>query len=432
MRKLLLTTVILLLANGLKAQSPYHEIEQNIRCSAGIDMAYPGATQWKQTPAPEGWKPFYISHFGRYGSCYLPDAQSYEVPYRILLEADTLGKLTTLGHDIMLRLDRIRRDADGRWGELTELGGHQHRQIMRRMMNRFPAVFTDGAVVNGRSTTDIPCILSMEHAMGQVAQNRPLVQIYHYATGRDMSYLDRHGNTDVLADSTVRTAFEALAQKCQSSQRLMETLFCDADYVRDHVDADRFSELLFRVASSIQNTELRKTMTLYDLFTDQEVCCHWELQNARTFATYGSYPPAPAPYPTPTTQCDLLRKIIAQADSYIRHQTHGAHLRYGSEHALLPFLCLLNVNGCGVTLTDLDAIDKKGWADFKLCPMAANIQFVFYAPEEMRVDNVLVKVLLNEVEARLPLKTTLYPYYHWTDVRDYYLKKIANFEEIDK
>ena len=110
MRKLLLATVILLLANGLKGQSLCHEITQNIRCSAGSDMAYPGSTQLQMTPPPEGWKPFYISHFGRYGSCFLDHAESYDIPYRILEAADSFAKLTWLGHDVLRRLDCIRHD----------------------------------------------------------------------------------------------------------------------------------------------------------------------------------------------------------------------------------------------------------------------------------------------------------------------------------
>jgi hypothetical protein len=41
---------------------------------------------------------------------------------------------------------------------------------------------------------------------------------------------------------------------------------------------------------------------------------------------------------------------------------------------------------------------------------------------------VLVKVLLNNREARLPLKTDCAPYYHWNDVKRYYLRKLYRYE----
>lgn len=427
MRKLLLTTVIMLFASGLKGQSLCHVIKQNIRCSAGSGMAYPGSTQLRMTPPPEGWQPFYISHYGRYGSRYLDDAASYDEPYRILEAADSLGKLTSLGHAILLRLDQIRRDANDRWGELTELGEYQQQQVMRRMINRFPSVFAGRATVDARSSTTRHCILSMEHAMSTLAMLRPAAELNHNASQRDMGYLDltSQQQSALLPDSAMLDALTVFGQKCQNTGRLMEALFNDADYVDSHVDVDNLNDGLFLLASQLQNTELRKSLTLYDLFTDDEVCCNWKKHNARAYATYSPQARLAAP---------LLRKVIAQADSYIWQQKHGAHLRYGSEHVFLPLLFLLDIKGAGISVSDPDDIDKKGWADFKLCPMAANIQLVFYAPEQSpsrvhRPENILVKVLLNEVEVKLPLKTMLLPYYHWSDVRDYYLKKLDAYEE---
>jgi hypothetical protein len=42
---------------------------------------------------------------------------------------------------------------------------------------------------------------------------------------------------------------------------------------------------------------------------------------------------------------------------------------------------------------------------------------------------VLVKVLLNEVEATLPIPTDCAPYYHWTDFRQFCLKKLADYKQ---
>ena len=60
--------------------------------------------------------------------------------------------------------------------------------------------------------------------------------------------------------------------------------------------------------------------------------------------------------------------------------------------------------------------------------MAANIQFVFYR-KDLQDKDVLVKVLLNENEATLPIATDCAPYYHWNDFRDFYLKKLDSYKE---
>ena len=61
--------------------------------------------------------------------------------------------------------------------------------------------------------------------------------------------------------------------------------------------------------------------------------------------------------------------------------------------------------------------------------MGCNIQMIYYRKKGS--NDVLVKVLLNEHEATLPVKTNVAPYYHWRDVRDYFLKKIAAKPQID-
>ena len=76
----------------------------------------------------------------------------------------------------------------------------------------------------------------------------------------------------------------------------------------------------------------------------------------------------------------------------------------------------------------MEKLEKKGWINYRIFPMAANIQFIFYreGPDD---DDVIFKVLLNENEATLPLKTNIAPYYRWKDFRKYYLDKINSFKE---
>ena len=39
-----------------------------------------------------------------------------------------------------------------------------------------------------------------------------------------------------------------------------------------------------------------------------------------------------------------------------------------------------------------------------------------------------MKVLLNEDEATLPVGTDQAPYYHWKDVRSYYMKQLDDYQ----
>ena len=69
-RKSLLALFVSLLCLGAYAQSSLEEITANPEKAGGVYLAYP--TEFApQSKAPKGYKPFYISHYGRHGSRYL-------------------------------------------------------------------------------------------------------------------------------------------------------------------------------------------------------------------------------------------------------------------------------------------------------------------------------------------------------------------------
>ena len=428
MRKMLIMMAFMALAISVRAQSIRDEIIDNIRCSAGNYMAYPHPLPRKLTPAPYGKTPFYISHYGRYGSRYHSKPDTYDIPYQIMAEADSLGKLTPLGRDVLHRLDVIRQDAYNRWGELTDLGASQQRQIMKRMVERFPQVFQRRPSIDARSTTVSRCILSMENAILQLKKMRPNVKLHHNATHRDMYYLNQQ-DKHLLAmrmDSATKARYDAFAQKHEKNDRLMQELFNDTAYVSQYVDKDKLNYYLFKIASNIQSTDMRNKITLYDLFTDEEAYNNWEKENAWWYVCFGGSKLNGGLQPY--TQRNLLRRIIEQADSCINLETPGVQLRYGHETVLMPLVCLLDINGYGLATDNLDLLDNRGWANYKIVPMSANLQLVFYRKNPQDKD-VLFKVLLNENEAHLPLKSVEDVYYHWNDFRQYYLKKLDAYEE---
>ena len=102
MKKLLFTTIITLFAITATSQSVRDDLKRDIRYSASNQMAYPTPTG-KLTPAPENYKPFYISHYGRHGSRYLINPEDYNYPHEVLKSADSAGVLTPLGKDVMKR-----------------------------------------------------------------------------------------------------------------------------------------------------------------------------------------------------------------------------------------------------------------------------------------------------------------------------------------
>jgi hypothetical protein len=428
MKKWLLAAVATLFIVTLHAQTAYNEIHENVLLSASNFMAYPGPVQRDLTPAPRGYKPFYISHYGRHGSRFHSKPSIYNNPYIVLAKADSLGKLTPTGRDVMHRLDVIRKDAENDWGDLTLLGARQHEDIARRMYERFPEVFKDSADIDARSTGVGRCVLSMEYALMQLVRLNPLLNIHHDASHRDMYYLNLQDkelfNLRKLKEAT--QPYIAFRAHNNDFSHLVQTLFNDSSYVRKNIRSYEFGEQLMLVAAILQNVELGNTMTLFDVFTQDEIYNTWKNGNAWWYIGWGASPATGGKMPY--LQRNLLRKIIEQADSCIQLPKTNVHLRYGHETVVLPLICLLDINGFGLVTDDLNQLVDKGWINYRAFPMGANLQFIFYRKSPKDRDP-LFKLLLNENEAKLPLPAKQAPYYRWSDFRKYYLKKLDAYED---
>lgn len=422
----LLATSALMSASTIQAQTPREDFKRDITLSASNYVAYRGP-QKQLSPAPKGYKPFYLSHYGRHGSRYMIGKAAYDVPYFSLLKAKQVGKLTAKGEETLKKVALIREDAKGRDGELTPLGALQHQGITQRMMERFPEIFAGKTNVEARSTVVIRCILSMENGLQAMLRKNPQLHIFHDASYHDMYYMNQPDKRlDSLKNCIGRkTVQEEFTKKHDCYDRVMKELFNDPAWVKQNINPRDLNWKLFEMAGAIQGTELRGKVSLYDLFNEEEIYQNWVVSNSWWQMSYGY-----SPYTgneQPYSQRNLLRDIIEKADSCIALAHPGATLRYGHDTMVTPLVCLLNLNGYGEEIKEPEKIATQ-WFDYKITPMATNLQFVFY--RKAKSDDILVKVLLNEDEATLPIQSDVAPYYHWNDFKAYCQEKLASFDDI--
>lgn len=424
MKRTLAALTVMAFALMANAQRSRQEIKDNVNLAGSNYVAYRGP-QKTLTASPRGYEPFYISHYGRHGSRYLIGTADYDKPYFALMRADSLNRLTAAGREVLAKVREIRQEASMRDGELTLLGARQHRDIAQRMYQRFPKVFAGAAHIDARSTIVIRCILSMENALQELVAINPKLRISHDASHHDMYYMnDGHSPYDKRRDTPeAREALRIFNARHTDYSHLAKVLFNGANY-EGEVDMTELGNRLMTLASNVQSTELRHRLTLWDIFTEDEIYNHWLRTNAFWYMYYG--PSRQTEGAGMYMQTNLLHNIIATADSCIRLPHPGVTLRYGHEVNVMPLACLLNLNGYGETIDNLEELDDKGWYNYDIYPMGCNIQMVFYKPEkgDVRQADILVKVLFNEDEATLPVTTDCAPYYHWKDVRAYYLNKI--------
>ena len=422
MRKVLLFALWALSLTCIDAQNVREQLKRDFLKAGSNYYTYQGPTQ-ALTPAPDGYKPFYLSSYARHGSRYLIKASEYDSPYQVLQKADEAGKLTDLGKKAFKELGYLREDARERYGDLTPLGAAQHRQIAQRMYDRFPEVFKGRSVVEAKSTVVIRCILSMQNELLQLAKNNRRLIFNSDASQHDMYYMNFQDSALYKKRYSKKTqeVYNEFCKKYEIHKSAMGKLFNDTAYFNREVNAFELNKSIFKIASSVQGTEMRELFNLFDIYSSDELYNNWLQANCFWFLSFGCNPYNGAQQPY--TQRNLLRRIIEDADSCINQPNPGATLRFGHETIILPLACLLDLNGYGREMTDMEKLDVEGWINFEVFPMAANIQFVFYRKNKKDRD-VIFKVLLNENEATLPLTTDMGPYYRWSDFRDFYLKKL--------
>jgi len=402
----------------LNAQTTKKEVLSDIKYVGGLYCPYiydSSAT----TPAPEGYKPFYLSHYGRHGSRWVNHTEYHSTPLKILNEADSLNKLTSLGQSLFEKMKKVSEDARDRYGDLAPLGVVEEKDIAERMFKSFPEVFsTDNdriCYIYGRSTQVPRCILSMAANNERLKELNPEIETIREATKRNR-YLNNDGNINkdtawIISTNFLKTHF--------NTSRFIASVFADTLYAKHHIeDQEYFAYLVFASAINIPNLPYLG-ISMFDVFTDEDLFVLWQASNMYMYYRVG---PSPVNGEIAMQSADLLLKdIINCADNAIKNRNVSADLRFGHDTYIIPLLALMDIKDMNVKESDPEKV-YQAWANFKASPMGANLQIIFYSND--KTDDILVKFLRNEEETRIPVKTNIAPYYHWKDVKAYYEKKM--------
>lgn len=396
------------------AQASFDEIKADRSKAGSLYYLYPVTKSLNTTP-PKGYKPFYISHYGRHGSRYLVNAEDYTVPLKIFQNADKAGKLTDYGKDVLNRLIIVQKDADGREGELTEIGVEQHRGIAQRMYASFPDVFKNSPAISAKSTTRMRCAHSMMAFCEALKEIDPKLIIPKESAKRYMNYLSNW--TPQAAefnrwDGPATQSANTFGNEMSNSDRLMSMLFNDSQYASTAFDAKDLMRRLFLIDIDLPNTKC--DISLDDLFTDEELYDQWQAINFKYYITMSN--PTSANGVVLNNALPLLENILTSAQIMIESGKHGADLRFGHDSCIVPLLGLIKAENCHGSTDDPHSL-KDVYADFKISPMAANLQLVFF---KNKANDIIVKFLLNECEISIPVATDIAPFYHWTDVKSYF------------
>lgn len=418
MRRLSLVIMSALLTLTAAAQTAWDEIRQNPKLAAGKYFAYEPHEPEAATP-PEGYAPFYVSAFARHGSRYLTDREKYTEPMAALAKADSAGCLTADGRRALDIIKAMYAEAEGRYGELTKKGAEQHRLLVDRMAGRWPEVFADGVHVDARSTTKSRAFLSMANGCVELARLNPELRITMDASLKDVPYIkykskayDKQHLTN--QDEVYRRADSAYVHPA----RLMAQLFTGTAYVRGNIASPTtLMQQLFELDGISQSSYGMPSLGF--LFTPEERYDLWQRNNFEWYYEKGASPLSDG--------CmyklgrNMLENFVLTADTVIASGNKCVTLRYGHDTQLAPFAALM---GCGELTrqtTDWQRIADT-YRTYRIIPMCGNVQMAFY--RKAGTDDILVRVLLNERDADLPVATDCAPFYHWQELRAYWMNTI--------
>ena len=379
-----------------------------------IYYAYP-APSGVRTAVPDGYEPVYISHYGRHGSRWMANDSKYRQVIDVFDSIAAAGGLTDLGKDVYARLGRVWENAEGMGGQLSPVGWQQHHDIARRMYESFPSVFEGDGGVNAVASVYPRCIMSMASFCESLREHCPGLVITRATGDRYMRYIAWSSEESKLHDSPRAPWYADYLDFCGRQirpARLMSLLFTDPDALPAPGD---MMMGLFWIASDMQDVTAGESF--YDLFTAEELFDIWQTINYRMYICNAESPVGNCS--GPRSAKSLLDDVITKADAALANGTPAADLRFGHDTNLIRLLARMSVVGCNNAESDPSNY-WQAWQDFRVSPMAANLQIIFYRNAQ---GHVLVKLLHNEEEARLPIESAVAPYYDWEAVKQLWAKE---------
>lgn len=421
---LLIIVTGLCLSFPLSAQTAREEIAADRNKAGGIYCLY-AAPKDAPVPAPKGFKPFYISYFGRHGARH--NLADPAVLLNWLDQAAAAGKLTPLGEEVRSRYTALYPQLKLREGDLTAVGTAQLEGIAGRMMGQYARVFQKGRTVQAVSSTTPRCLLSMAAFLHGLRSSGWKGEISLDTGNAWMRTVAPHRKTNELyvqqrgrIRTEDRAACEADVQRLRDeidAQAFLSRLFSDREWVRSLGDPHAIMNAFYSLAVSLPCTGL--PADFYDLFTPEELYREWAVENLRYYGYFG-----PSKYFGGTSwaiAAPALEKIISDADEDLRTGTTAARLRFGHDLGLMCLYSLLDLEGWRTVAADPHEV-ADAWRSYRV-PMAGNLQWIFY---RNAAGDILVRLRVNEQDATLPVEPAAKGiFYRWEDLRAHCLARCA-------
>lgn len=369
------------------------------------------------TPAPKGYKPFYISHYSRHGSRYHTGESYFRLCMPMMAVCDSLGILSEAGQEWYNDAKTVYDEHKGMFGMLTTLGSQEQDGIGNRIYERFPEVFSGK---NGRTEVRNRCtrvqrsIVSMTSFNTAIAKKSPALNFSYAAGDKFRAYLNSDPLNYPLLDKFDDEVEDSLKHLIDTD-RVLKVLFKDTEAAAKVIENPySFAKGIFLVSAISPNTDIHPDMLKY--FHEEDILGHWIIRNNIFYAGWANS--AEMATEVATIAHPLIKDIVEKAEEALsENSTLAADFRFGHDTGLLPLVATIGIDGMHEKWSAYDA--HNHWSSSEFIPMASSLQMVFYKNKK---GEVRVKLLYNEKETSIPaLKPESGPYYTWSSLKEYLL-----------
>ena len=402
---------------------------------AGVYRLYPAA-DLRCGDAPEGYTPFYITHYGRHGSRYVIDEKQYEAVLNVLVKASEDGKLTSLGQSICDRYNEVYPLLKWREGELSKIGVEQHKLIAKRMYWSYPEIFKKNVRVEAVTTMLSRTMLSMTSFCESLMEEDIELDINQEATIKNIKPLNPFtvqagcvpADKKRFIKGTDTFWWESFVEFMNSkieTGAFIERIFTDPNYAETICTPLDFMRNLYYVAVHLHGTD-ENHVSLADAFTEDELSRLWECDNAKYFMERGAG--MNPEYPSELYGVYTLEGFIQEAEKDLAQDRPMVRLRFGHDGCMMVLYTVMGLPGWSKQAQNYSEV-KEVFQNYNV-PMAANIQWVFYRGKN--ADDILVRLYINERVQAMPFEPVGDCYYRWEEVRNGYNEVIrAGKERLD-
>ena len=405
---MLLITLLALCINAA-AQGYRDYLEENPDRLAAIHHCYEYIHK-DQTPAPKGYKAFYISHYGRHGSRYHSKESYLTTPIDCLEKIEEAGLLNPDGLSLLNELRGILAASKGMEGMLTPKGASELKGIGERMQANFPEVFKGEKKVLAVSSYVPRCLMSMTSFCEGLSQKAENIEI-SYRTGQKYYDYLCHENDNKPYRRQADEMLRELSKTVSDPEAFIKSICINPAKAATLIhDPYSLVSNIYRAGSICK--ALESPHDIFKYFSKDELVAQWILKNNHFYYQYGNS--AESAKSVSERAYPIVQDIITKADEAIKNG-RAADLRFGHDVWLVPLASYIGLSEFSPRVTPSAA--HEHWNLTRSSQFASNLQMIFY---RNKGGEVLVKFMYNEQETSLNGLESIYgPYYRWEDVKTF-------------